>query len=88
MDLVETGTTMRAAGLEIVAEVISTEAVLIANRHTKYGDLISVIKRRIQVREAANLQGVQTAEKFLLIEYNIKKSQLEEACAITPGQVL
>jgi ATP phosphoribosyltransferase len=35
VDLVESGETMRAAGLEIVEVIMQTQAVLIANPHSK-----------------------------------------------------
>ena len=65
---------------------MSTEAVLIANKHTQHKELIMKIRRRIQ--------GVQTAANFVLIEYNIRTivfltlaaEKLEAACKITPGQ--
>lgn len=53
------------------------QAVLIANPHTPHGNLIQRLKQRIE--------GVLTAEKFVLIEYNISKEKLEEAVKITPG---
>jgi ATP phosphoribosyltransferase len=55
IDLVETGTTMRAAGLEIVDEVLTTEAVLIASKTSKHADIVELIKKR--------MQGYMTATK-------------------------
>jgi len=46
VDLVETGTTMRAAGLEIIATVMKTEAVLISNPHTKHTELVDKLSKR------------------------------------------
>lgn len=40
--------------------------------------MIEKIKKRIA--------GVLTAEKFVMVEYNIQKSQIKEASHITPGQ--
>lgn len=78
VDLVESGETMRAAGLEIVDVVMETQAVLIANPHSKHRDLVDIIRRRIT--------GVLTAEKHVMIEYNIERSLLHEASLITPGK--
>ena len=39
---------MRAAGLEIIDEVLSTEAVLIASKTSKRFDIVDLIKKRIQ----------------------------------------
>ena len=56
VDLVETGTTMRAAGLEIVENVMETEAVLIASPKSTHLEILNTIKQRIQ--------GYITATKY------------------------
>ena len=48
VDLVETGTTMRAAGLCIKENLLQTEAVLISNPHSKHPELADRIISRIQ----------------------------------------
>lgn len=48
VDLVETGTTMRAAGLEEVAVIMKTEAALIASRHSKHSRAIALFKTRVE----------------------------------------
>eukprot|EP00947_MAST-08B_sp_MAST-8B-sp1_P000808 g808.t1 len=48
VDLVESGTTMRAAGLEIVDVVMQTQSVLISNPKTTHGDLIARLNKRIE----------------------------------------
>merc|ERR1712157_252288 len=78
VDLVETGTTMRAAGLEVVHSILETEAVLIANPHAEHGDLVDLIKRRVE--------GYITSQNFVMITYNISDNLLEKAVAITPGK--
>lgn len=78
VDLVETGTTMRAAGLEVVADVLTTQAILIANRHSDHIEIVERIKRRIE--------GYITATKYVMISYNVSSHLLEEVCAITPGK--
>lgn len=78
VDLVETGTTMRAAGLEIVADILETEAILIQNQSAEHKDLVNLIKRRIE--------GYITAMKHSLILYNIKADLLPEVIKITPGK--
>lgn len=69
---------MRAAGLEKIAKIMSTEAVLISNRNSPYKDLISKFKKRIE--------GVLMAERYAMIEYNIPRALKERAEEITPGQ--
>lgn len=78
VDLVETGTTMRAAGLEIVSEILKTEAVLISNPHTTHQRLVDVIHQRIV--------GYLTAKKYMMISYNIDRTNLPLAEKITPGR--
>jgi len=77
VDLVETGTTMRAAGLEIVETVMRTEAVLISNPNAKHQDLVERMSKRII--------GVVFAAKYSMITYNIPRSLLAVAKQITPG---
>eukprot|EP00802_Teleaulax_amphioxeia_P017466 Tamp_17623.p1 GENE.Tamp_17623~~Tamp_17623.p1 ORF type:complete len:322 (-),score=80.87 Tamp_17623:413-1345(-) len=78
VDLVETGTTMRAAGLEIVEKIMDTQAVLIKNKKALHPELIDTITRRIQ--------GHFTATQYQMIQYNVKRAALQEAIKITPGK--
>lgn len=78
VDLVETGTTMRAAGLEVVGEVLSTESILISNINSKHEDMVRLIKRRIE--------GYMVAKKFVMISYNVHNDLLDAALKITPGK--
>jgi len=78
VDLVETGTTMRAAGLDIVSEIMPTECVMISNPHTQHA---SMIKRLV-----ARMNGFLTAQKYILMVYNMPKSDLKLALDITPGK--
>lgn len=55
VDLVETGTTMKAAGLEIVSEILKTEAVMIASKASSHGDIVDLLLKRIE--------GYRTATK-------------------------
>ncbi|CAM9421420.1 unnamed protein product [Choristocarpus tenellus] len=69
---------MKAAGLEIVAEVVQSECLLIVGKNSKHRELVDVIVRRID--------GYITAEKYLMISYNIAKSNIEAAKKVTPGK--
>ena len=77
VDLVETGETMREAGLEIVDEIMVSEATLLCNPKTKYRDLIRIIQKRIA--------GVLAAEKYSYFKYNVCKDNLAACEKITPG---
>ncbi|KAI9598061.1 hypothetical protein BDF19DRAFT_433373 [Syncephalis fuscata] len=78
VDLVESGETMRAAGLHEVATVLETEAILISNPRTKHSDLVRKL--------AARIEGVITAQRYVLCNYNCARSRLAEATKITPGR--
>ncbi len=75
-DVVSTGSTLRAQGLEIFGPVILTStAVLISANPDVAG--ISTLQRR--------LQGVLVARQYVLVDYDVPLALLEEATAITPG---
>lgn len=78
VDLVETGTTMKAAGLEVVGTVLHTESVLITNKNSKHKDIVELLKHRIE--------GYITAKKFVMISYNCSKEILDAVTLITPGK--
>lgn len=78
VDLVETGTTMKAAGLEIVGTVLETESVLITNPNSKHKDIVELLKHRIE--------GYITAKKFVMVTYNCSVEVLEAVTKITPGK--
>ncbi len=78
VDLVETGTTMMAAGLEIVDVVMTTETVLISNqRKTKHLALMNKLRKRFE--------GYITAKKYDMLMYNVMRENLEAATQVTPG---
>ena len=75
-DVVSTGSTLRAQGLEIFGPVIlESTAVLVSTTPDKLG--ISTLQRR--------LHGVLVARQFVLMDYDVPLTLLEQATAITPG---
>lgn len=79
VDLVESGETMRAAGLIDIATVLDTSAYLIQSKNIKGNhELIETIKSRIE--------GVLTAQKYVYCTYNAPKNNLETLLKITPGR--
>jgi len=75
-DVVSTGNTLRQAGLKIFGDpILQSEAVLIKN--SSQADGLEILMRR--------LQGVVTARKYVLLDYDIPKSALDRACELTPG---
>ncbi|CCD25251.1 ATP phosphoribosyltransferase NDAI_0E04340 [Naumovozyma dairenensis CBS 421] len=79
VDLVESGETMRAAGLIDIATVLETSAhVIESKRPNKDIELIETIKSRIE--------GVITAQRYVCCNYNAPEGQLKELLPITPGR--
>jgi ATP phosphoribosyltransferase len=79
VDLVETGTTMKAAGLEIVSTIMETQAVLI---HKQCKSTHQELCRKIHTR----IQGYITAQEYQMVTYNIERSKIKLAELITPGK--
>lgn len=77
-DVVSSGTTLRQAGLEIVGEpLLESEAVLVARSGAEPSAAVELLLRR--------LNGVIIARRYVMVEYDIRREALEEACALTPG---
>ena len=77
-DVVETGSTLKKAGLELFGEaILDSEAVLIQPRGAERPAGIDLLVRR--------LSGVMTAQRYRMVDYNIAEEKLDAACAITPG---
>ncbi len=75
-DVVSTGATLRAQGLEIFGPVLlESVAVLIAKDPA---DLrLATLRHR--------LEGVLVARQYVLVDYDVARADLEVATAITPG---
>ena len=77
-DVVETGNTLRAAGLEVFgAPLMQSEAVLIANPQAAGSAGLQVLQQR--------LQGVLNARNYVLVDYNVHRDLLAKAVNYTPG---
>lgn len=81
-DVVETGSTLRAAGLHVFGEpILRSEAVLIRSE----GCLDDPVKAQgLEVLDR-RLENVARARQHVLIDYNIPAEKLEEAVKLTPG---
>ncbi len=76
-DVVETGGTLRAAGLETFGDpVMESEAVLITRTGAVPEDF-EVFKRR--------LDGVLVARSYVMMDYDIEQAKVDTAVALTPG---
>ncbi|KAG8738206.1 ATP phosphoribosyltransferase (ATP-PRTase) (ATP-PRT) [Ceratobasidium sp. 414] len=81
VDLVESGETMRAAGLHAISTLMSSEAVLIASATLKHPDLQTLLQRL-----TSRIAGFIASQKYILCQYNIHRSKVDEATKITPGR--
>jgi ATP phosphoribosyltransferase len=78
-DVVETGATLRQAGLETVGEPILTSAAVLirrANAGEPDNGMVQLVRR---------LQGVLVARRYVMLAYDVPADQLEAAVALTPG---
>ena len=78
-DVVETGTTLRHAGLEVFGEpILQSEAVVVRRSGADPEDpAVRQFLRR--------LQGVLVARRYVMMDYDIRESAVEQAVALTPG---
>ena len=78
-DVVESGTTMRQAGLAPIGDpVMLSEAILIArSAEAEQQPQTQTFLKRVR--------GILTARDYVVVEYDITSDRLEAACAITPG---
>jgi len=77
-DVVETGTTLRNAGLEVFGDpILRSEAVLVRPASVQEDPAIGVLVRR--------LQGVLVARQYVLMDYDVRVELVEKATVVTPG---
>lgn len=77
-DVVETGSTLRQAGLELIgAPILESEAVLIRRREAEPLPGVEQFVHRVQ--------GVLVARRYVLMDYDIRAENLKAAVAVTPG---
>lgn len=78
-DVVETGTSLRNAGLEIFGEpILQSEAVVV--RRSGGEEQTPKVQQFLR-----RLQGVLVARSYVMMDYDIRAEHLEEAVALTPG---
>ena len=77
-DVVETGATLRQAGLVIVGEpILRSSAVLIRQLAKPTNSQAEQLLRR--------LRGVLVARRYVMLVYDVRADLLEQATALTPG---
>jgi len=78
-DVVESGRTLTEAGLKVVGDVVmESEAILIGRDR-------GVLEIPEAKKLLARLRGVLVARAYVMIEYDIPRSDLDACCRITPG---
>jgi ATP phosphoribosyltransferase len=76
-DVVETGNTLKAAGMDVFGDpILRSEAVLIGRRGHAIPAIDVLIRR---------LTGVLVARRYVLMDYDVRKELVEQASALTPG---
>ncbi|MFD1662459.1 ATP phosphoribosyltransferase [Streptomyces caeni] len=81
-DVVETGTSLRNAGLEVIGEPIMTSEAIVVRRTGAEGEEGAESKVQQFLRR---LQGVLVARTYVMMDYDCRVEQLERAVALTPG---
>jgi ATP phosphoribosyltransferase len=77
-DVVETGTTLRHAGLEVFGDpILTSEAQLIRRAGAEENPAVDQFLRR--------LKGVITAREYVLMDYDIRAENVDRAVQVTPG---
>lgn len=77
-DVVSTGNTLKQAGLQVFGEeILRSEAILIERSGAKRESKAETMIRRIG--------SVVIARQYVLVDYDVKKVNLEDACRLTPG---
>ncbi len=77
-DVVSTGNTLKQAGLQIFGEeILRSEAILIERTGA-----IRDVKAETMIRR---IGSVVIARQYVLVDYDVRKINLEEACRLTPG---
>lgn len=77
VDLIETGSTLAANRLRVLATIGNYQTILVQNRDRRLSELADRVVRR--------LEGVVIARAYSLLEYNVPRAKLSQAEKITPG---
>ncbi|MFJ2772626.1 ATP phosphoribosyltransferase [Streptomyces sp. NPDC087300] len=81
-DVVETGTSLRNAGLEVFGEpIMKSEAVVIRRSGA---DTDEAVQPKVE-QFLRRLQGVLVARSYVMMDYDCRAEHLEQAVALTPG---
>jgi ATP phosphoribosyltransferase len=76
-DVVETGSTLRQAGLEVFGDTILDSEAVVVTRSGAVPDGFEIFKRRVD--------GVLVARSYVMMDYDIPTARVEGAVRLTPG---
>jgi len=76
-DVVETGATLRQAGLSIIGDPILTSSAVLIGRDSVGSAPVAQLVRR--------LQGVLVARRYVMLAYDVRADLLDRATTLTPG---
>lgn len=77
-DVVDTGATLRKAGLVVIGDVLlESEALVVRPSAAEQNPAADTFVRR--------LQGVIDARRYVMVDYDIRVELVDQATAITPG---
>ncbi|MGE0598915.1 MAG: ATP phosphoribosyltransferase [Dehalococcoidia bacterium] len=78
VDVVDTGTTLRQAGMRVVGEsLFASNAGLFASPGHEEAPEMTILRQR--------LEGKLVAYEYMMVEYDVPGDILQRACEITPG---
>jgi ATP phosphoribosyltransferase len=78
-DVVQTGRTLEAAGLQVVGDpILHSEAILVSR--TRDVEPVAAVQLFLD-----RIRGIVVAREYVMVEYDIPETMLEMACMITPG---
>src|SRR3954451_20142532 len=75
-DVVETGSTLRQAGLEVFGETVLEDEAVLITRGGEAPAALDVFKRR--------LEGVLVPRTYVMMDYDIERVRVDDAVALTP----
>jgi ATP phosphoribosyltransferase len=76
-DVVETGRTLRQAGLEVFGETILESEAVLVTRSGAVPEGFEIFRRRVE--------GVLVARAYVMMDYDIPTARVEDAVRLTPG---
>lgn len=80
-DVVETGTTLRKAGLEVFGDPIcESEAIVISHGEFDAEQVSGPVRQLLR-----RLDGVLVARHYVMVDFNVSQDDLAAACELAPG---